>query len=192
MLTAPNVVSCIRFLLLPGLLGLAWFGRDRLFLLVLTLSLLTDLLDGQLARWLNQRTELGAKLDSWADLATWLALPLCGWWLRPEALRQEALWLTGGVGFFLASVGFGFLKYRRLISYHTWGAKILVGVMGVAVWAFFAGAPGWIFRGVMPLVGLSAIEEMLITAVLPAWRSNVPSFWHALKYRRQSSAANCP
>jgi hypothetical protein len=42
----------------------------------------------------------------------------------------------------------------------------------------------------MPLVGLSAIEEMLITAVLPAWQSNVPSFWHALKYRRQSSAAN--
>ena len=99
-MTAPNVVSCVRFLLLPGLLGLAWLGRDRLFLLVLTLSLLTDLLDGQLARWLNQRTELGAKLDSWADLATWLALPLCGWWLRSEALRQEALWLAGGGGFF--------------------------------------------------------------------------------------------
>lgn len=187
MLTVPNLLSCVRFLLLPLLLALAWLGHTRLLLLTLVISLLTDILDGRLARLLNQRTELGAKLDSWADVATWLTLPLCAWWLRPEVLRQESPWLVGGIGFFLASVLFGFIKYRRLISYHTWGAKVLAGVVGVTVLAFFAGAPGWVLRIAMPLVALSAIEEMLITAALPEWRANVPSLWHALKLRRQQT-----
>jgi phosphatidylglycerophosphate synthase len=103
MLTAPNVVSCIRFLLLPGLLGLAWFGRDRLFLLVLTLSLLTDLLDGQLARWLNQRTELGAKLDSWADLATWWRCPYAGVCGPRRCGRRPCGWRAASDSFWPAS-----------------------------------------------------------------------------------------
>src|SRR5512138_2517594 len=125
MLTVPNVLSCVRFLLIFVLLGLAWNQHQFLFLLLLVVSLATDALDGFLARKLNQMTELGAKLDSWADAATWLALPLCAWWLRPEVLREEAWWLVVGIGSYLASILFGFARYRRLISYHTWGAKAL-------------------------------------------------------------------
>jgi CDP-diacylglycerol--glycerol-3-phosphate 3-phosphatidyltransferase len=187
MLTVPNLLSCVRFLSIPVLLGFAWFGYPRAFLGVLIVSLLTDGVDGYLARKLNQMTDLGAKLDSWADMATWLVLPFCAWWLRPEVLREEAVWLVVGIGAYLGSILLGFAKYHRLISYHTWGAKALAWLVGAAVLVFFANGPGWVFRIVMPVVALSAVEEMAMTILLPTRQTNVPTFWHALKLRRRNA-----
>src|SRR6266850_1706287 len=120
MATLPNLLSCVRLLLVPVLLGLAWAGYSKTGLFLLLFSLVTDAVDGFLARKLNQRTDLGAKLDSWADFATSLSLPLAGWWLRPDVVRQESVFLATGIFFYLAAIAFGFLKYRRLTSYHTW------------------------------------------------------------------------
>jgi CDP-diacylglycerol--glycerol-3-phosphate 3-phosphatidyltransferase len=187
-LTVPNLLSGFRLLLVPVLLLLAWTGLPKLFFTAFVISLVTDCLDGYFARRLNQMTRLGTKLDSWADMATWLALPLCAWWLRPDALRQEAVWLAAGIGCYVMSVLVGFLKYRRLIGYHTWGAKALAWLMGGAALVLFAGGPGWVLRLAMPVVIVSAMEEIAMTLVLPDWRANVPSLWHALKLRKFEAA----
>src|SRR5437667_12886732 len=123
MANLPNLLSCVRFVLVPILLMLAWGGRGKAVLLCFVLSLLTDLPDGLLARRLNLATELGAKLDSWADFFTYLALPFCGWWLRANVVREEIWWLGAGIVCYLAATFIGFWKFRRLTSYHTWGAK---------------------------------------------------------------------
>ena len=180
MANLPNLLSGVRFLLVPILLALAWSGRGNGVLLCFVLSLLTDLADGLLARRLNLATELGAKLDSWADFLTYLSLPICGWWLRPEVVREEAIWLSTGIFSYLAAIAAGFLKFKRLTSYHTWGAKISAVLVGAAVLVFFANGPGWVFRVVMPFVGLANLEEIAITLTLRQLRANVPSLWHAL------------
>jgi hypothetical protein len=78
-----------------------------------------------------------------------------------------------------------FLKFRRLTSYHTYGGKLSAIVVAVAVIVFFANGPGWPFRIAMPIVILACLEEIAITAALPARRANVSSFWHALQIRRE-------
>jgi cardiolipin synthase len=66
-LNLPNLLTVIRILLVPfvvwRLLVLDMQGAFWLF----SAAALTDLLDGNLARWLNQRTVLGAWLDPIAD-----------------------------------------------------------------------------------------------------------------------------
>ncbi len=185
MANLPNLLSCARLLLVPVLLTLAWKGNSKVFFFCLVASILTDTADGFFARRLNQITDLGAKLDSWADLATSLSLPLSGWWLRPDVVRQEAPFLTSGIVFYLAAIAAGFLKFRCLTSYHTWGGKLTSVLVSLAVIVFFANGPGWPFRIAMPMVILSCLEEIAITLVLPSWRANVPSLWHALQIRRQ-------
>jgi len=192
MASLPNLLSCLRIVLVPVLLMLAWTGRSETLLACIILSLLTDAIDGLLARRLNQTTELGARLDSWGDLLTCLALPLCGWWLRPEVVRQEALWLALGIGSYLAAVLAGILKYRRLTSYHTWAAKISAVLLGAAVLVFFAYGPGWLFRVVMPFVALANLEEIAITLTLSQITANVPSLWHALKLRGEQAQQAVP
>ena len=182
----PSLVSGLRLALAPVLLALAWSGRSGLFLACLIASLVTDAADGLLARRLNQATSLGAKLDSWGDFVTALALPFCGWWLRPDAVRQEALYLAAGICVYLGAVVVGFCKFRRLTSYHTWGAKLSSILFGAAVLGFFAGGPSWGLRLAMPIVVLASLEEIVITVTLPELQANVPSLWHALRIRQQA------
>jgi cardiolipin synthase len=179
MANLPNLLSCARLLLVPVLLTLAWSGNSKVFFCCLIVSILTDSADGFLARHLNQTTDLGAKLDSWADFVMSLSLPFSGWWLRPDVVRQEATFLAAGVFFYLAAIAFGFLKFGRLTSYHTWGGKVSSVAVSASVIVFFVNGPGWPFRVAIPIVIVACLEEMAITALLPEWRANVPSFWHA-------------
>src|SRR5712692_878052 len=65
--TVPNQITFLRLGFLPVFLTLIAYDHYRWALLVLVVSGLSDGFDGLLARSLNQRSALGAYLDSIAD-----------------------------------------------------------------------------------------------------------------------------
>lgn len=173
----PNVLSGFRIGMVPVLLVLAWTGARGPFGLALAASLLSDAADGYAARRLDARSELGARLDSWGDLATWAVLAPCALWLWPEVLWGERI----AVGVALASFGLptlvGWLRFGRLTSYHTWGAKAAAVSMAIGVPALLLLDAAWVFRAATAVLALSALEEIAITARLPGWRADVPGLW---------------
>ena len=72
----PNLLSLLRLALVPVLALTAAQGQASWFLVLLAVSLLSDMLDGYFARKLQQTSELGARLDSWADMLTYAAMIL--------------------------------------------------------------------------------------------------------------------
>lgn len=182
------MLSATRIALAPALLWLAWTGCQNAFVILLIIVLLTDLLDGWLARRLNCQTELGAKLDSWGDFILWVSLPFCAWWLNEENFRNELPFLAVAIFFYLAAVGIGFLKFKKLTSYHTYGAKIMTVLASVAVIFFFASGSGMALRIFVPIVVVAQVEEILITLSLPKWRANVPSIWHLKKSVKRAAS----
>lgn len=182
--TLPNLLSALRLGIVPVLFCLAWTGKPLAFLAFFAFLLFTDIADGFIARKLNQESELGAKLDSWGDFAMYMSAPVCAWWLWPDVVRREALFVITAVISYLTPAFFGFLKYGRLTSYHTYGAKISAVLMGSAILILFAGGSAWPFRIFTPLFALTALEEIAMTAILPEWRANIPSLWHAVKIKR--------
>ncbi len=62
--TLPNVLSFYRVLIFPVIFWFILAGKESLFAIFLVINLVTDFLDGLLARALKQQTALGAKLDS--------------------------------------------------------------------------------------------------------------------------------
>ena len=186
---APNLLSSLRLLLVPALLALAWNEKPVAFLWLFAFSLSTDLVDGYLARRWKAGSEMGAKLDSWGDLATYAVFPLCAWWLFREKVVDQLGFVVAAVIAFVAPTLIGLAKYRRITSYHTWGAKLCAIVMGAGLLLFLGFDVPWLFRAAVILLLLSAIEEIAITAVLPQWRANVPSFFTALRIARGAAAA---
>jgi CDP-diacylglycerol--glycerol-3-phosphate 3-phosphatidyltransferase len=184
-LTLPNLVSSFRLGIIPVQFYLARNGQGGLFLTLFVAQLLSDLLDGLLARWLNQSSKLGARLDSWADLATYMSLPLCAWWLWPELIRRESPFLIAAVAAYLVPVAIGFLKFGRLTSYHTWISKASSVLMAPGLLIIFLEGPAWPFRLATCVFVLSVVEEIAMTAVLPNWRADVPTLWHAIKIAQQ-------
>jgi CDP-diacylglycerol--glycerol-3-phosphate 3-phosphatidyltransferase len=176
----PNVLSSFRIIAAPFLLVIAWQGRPNLFLGVLALSLFSDAVDGFVARSLAVTSERGAKLDSWGDFITYLTVPLCAWFLWPEILKHEALFIMIGITFFILPALVSFIKFKRLSCYHTLAAKILAVLMFSAIFILFTTGIAWPFRCAVVLLCFVAIEEIAITLWLTEQRCNIPSFWHLL------------
>jgi CDP-diacylglycerol--glycerol-3-phosphate 3-phosphatidyltransferase len=101
--------------------------------------------------------------------------------------REAILVLVVGVSYLTALLA-GVVKYRRLTSYHTWLGKLAAVIFAVAVILLLSGLARWVFEVAVPLVVISAIEEVGITVVLSEWRNNVPSIWHALRRRRKTQS----
>lgn len=191
MTNIPNTISTCRIATVPVLLFLAWYGYSRSYVGLLIIALLSDTLDGYLARKLNQKTQLGARLDSWGDLAIFISTPICAWWLWPGLVQQEAFFVALAIISFLTPAIYGFIKYKRLPCYHTHGAKLTAVLLGISAPLLFIGGPNLPFRISTVVLSLTALEEICITTILPAWHSDVPSLFHAIRIKQNiHSTAN--
>jgi CDP-diacylglycerol--glycerol-3-phosphate 3-phosphatidyltransferase len=188
-LTVPNALCLVRLLGSPVLVILAVEGQPA-WCLGLTLALfLTDWLDGKLTILLKQRTKYGPWLDSVADLTFYAGVLLSLLVLFGDLLWREAVWIGLAVLSYAVSVVSGLIKYRRLPSYHTRLAKTSWLLMLVAVVAVFSDWSVWAVRVAMLGVLVTNLEATLITILLPVWRSNVPSVFHAIRLARAGGGA---
>ncbi len=174
----PNLLSGFRLFAAPLMLYLSWMGWRITFLALLVLALLSDAIDGFIARRLNISSDIGAKLDSWGDLATYLIVPICLWWLWPEIVKREALFVIIVLGAYIVPLIAGYAKFRKLPSYHTWGAKIAAVLMSIAVFNLLLIDISLPFRCAALVQALVACEEVAITLQLHELKSNVKSIWH--------------
>jgi phosphatidylglycerophosphate synthase len=183
LLTWPNLLTCFRFLAAPVLLGLAWHGKQHAFLILLAVSFLTDALDGFIARLTGQVSELGATLDSWADVTLYLTIAVSAWWLWPERVKQESIAVSVILGSCLLPALVGMLKFGSFTSYHTFTVKIAAACVAVSLYALFLvqwGLPIQIAAGVCVL---AAGEEIAISLLLKEKRSNISSLWKLWRSR---------
>lgn len=186
--TLPNLLTGFRFIAAPGLLWLAWQGHGIAFMLLLALAFLTDVLDGFVARLLGQTSEFGATLDSWADVITYLTIAVACWWLWPQIVSAEIVYVLLIVASCLLPAIAGFIKFGRFTSYHTWGVKVAAAAMGITLYVLFLGGPAWPFRIAAIICILSALEEIALTILLSDPQSNIRSIWHAIKYGRNKKS----
>ena len=156
-LTLANALSLLRLALLPIQGALAFAGQPGPFLATFAAAMASDVADGQVARRFGQPTALGAKLDSVADLATWAFLPLCLFWLWPDVITGQAPWLAIAIAAFAAPTIIGLLRFGRLTSYHTYGAKICSWAMAIGALALVGVVRGSVTRTALVALGTLAL-----------------------------------
>jgi len=179
--TVPNLLCAVRLLGSFVLVALALVGRGEAFLGLFVALAITDWLDGKLAIVLRQKSELGARLDSWADAALYAALLFGALWLHGSTVRQELGWILAAVLSYAVSTIAGFRKYGRWPSYHTRAAKISWLLIIVAVIFVFEGWAVWPLRLAAAGVALTNLEAVSITILSADWRADVESVFHVLR-----------
>ena len=99
--TVPNQITLLRLGFLPLFLILIVYEHYRWALLILVLAGLSDGIDGQLARRLNQKSSIGAYLDPIADKlllsSSFVILAMekkIAWWLTIMVLSRDILMLV--------------------------------------------------------------------------------------------------
>jgi CDP-diacylglycerol--glycerol-3-phosphate 3-phosphatidyltransferase len=175
-----NGLSYLRLGSTPVLLGLAWFQWSKVYFWLLLLALATDAVDGRIARRFGQASAEGAQLDSRADLAVILSVPVGVWMLFPEFVRRHDALVTAIVAVHVLTYAVGLVKWQRLPSYHTWGTKAAAVLLGATVLLlFWVERIEWLLYPAAAVAFCSYIDEIFITLTLRQWESDVPSWWHA-------------
>lgn len=183
----PNLVSLIRILMAPVLFYFACTQQPYWYIWVLLFAVFTDVLDGFLARVLNQITEMGSRLDSWGDFIIYSTMAICAWILWPDIIQQEKFYFIIIVLSFTLPVLIGFIKFRTISSYHTWSVKLAVAITVVSYILLFTGLHDWPFRIAAFFCLYAAMEEIAITLLIQHELVDVRTVWQALKYKRESN-----
>jgi len=182
----PTALTVFRLLSAPVLMVLAYMGRERFFLWLAIAALLSDVLDGALARRLGASSETGRLLDSWADLLIALVSFAGATLLWPDTMREEAGYFALVLAALVIPNAWGLLRFRRLLGYHTISAKASGVFLAVGTLMLFIGITPILFR-VAAFVELAvAAEYIAISLILPQWNSEMKSAWHAWRLRRES------
>jgi len=186
----PNVLSGTRIALMPAVLSTAMAGSRKWFLVLLAVALLTDALDGFLARRLNAYSDLGRKLDSVADYLTMVTGIAGIAMLWPDIMHRELAWVISGLVAFFAVIVYGLVRLGRAPCYHTWASKTLAVACAVSLVPLLAEWSPVPFRAVMGLLILCGAEELTIALLVPWHEGEVSTVWHAWRLRRARAAAD--
>jgi CDP-diacylglycerol--glycerol-3-phosphate 3-phosphatidyltransferase len=165
---------------------LALFAPSRaMFCACLIAAFLSDVFDGILARRMGVATPALRRLDSFADSMFYLGATFAVWYLHRDAITTRVGPLVTLAVLELGRYAFDLVKFGREASYHMWSSK----AWGIALFACFLSLLAFesdnAFVNAAIWIGIVAdVEGLAISALLPGWRSDVPSFVHAWRLRR--------
>lgn len=186
-----NFLSLSRLLSIPCMLVAAELGSIRAWVALFAYALLSDAIDGPIARARGTVSERGARMDSIADCALYMTMPVVALLLFPWLRAQETPVIVVITLGYAVPIVCGLVKFRRLTSYHTMAARA-AGVLISSTFLVLVGTRvAWPLQIAAIVLILSAIEEIAITLALPAWRADIPSLRHALRdLRVETSGPN--
>ena len=160
----PNILTVLRILVTPLFVIFLIRNQHGYALLVFVFAGVSDGLDGLIARWLNQRSDLGAVLDPIADklllTAAYITLGILKdipGWLAVLVISRDVLIVTGIAVLTFAGIHFDIRP--SLVS--KWTTVFQILLIGVSLLELdFSGAQtlqavlGWVTAGMTVLSGL--------------------------------------
>lgn len=184
----PILLILFRLLLAPIILGLAYYiGESSKILIVVLmyLGLISDILDGIIARKQNVSSEKLRRMDSQTDMIFWLSLGFATWILFPKLIADHAIAIWTILGMEIACYVISLIKFKKETCTHAflskiWGLTLLVAFTSL-IGFNHAGFP-FLLAIIMGLI--SHVDRILITLILPTWTHDIPSAYHAYLIRK--------
>jgi len=158
-LTISNALSFLRIFLIIPVVFFIHEGRNDLVIWIALFGMLTDWLDGFLARQLNQISELGKILDPVADKITIGGTVIALYFFQDFPLWLMLLIVLRDV-FILFGALFIYEKHQQITA-SNWPGKVAVFFIALAILVFLAG-----FKTVFEYAVILAMLSLLFSALM--------------------------
>jgi len=133
----PNAISFYRLAMFPVILTLALFGYEQLFVILISINLVSDILDGFIARTFKLVTRFGAALDNLADIGTYI-LALYGLFaFRWTDIQPHAWLLYLFLSVFVLSYLVAFIRLGKIPGLHLYSAVTAGYLQGAFFFVLF-------------------------------------------------------
>jgi CDP-diacylglycerol--glycerol-3-phosphate 3-phosphatidyltransferase len=143
--------------------------------------LLSDILDGLIARVFHLRSRLGAFLDSTADmLVTFIAL-YAVYVFRFAEVRPHMAAISVIAGLYVLEAVAALSRYGRISSFHTVLVRVSAYLQGIFIMALFLwGFQNWVFTVMLMVTVAAYLEELVLVALLAEWKADVRGLYWVL------------
>jgi phosphatidylglycerophosphate synthase len=179
LLRIPNLLTAIRFISVPILWVCAFLRLPQYIGVGLILAGLTDMLDGLVARKLDQTSDFGSKFDSIADQFLQLSAVVWVFMLMPEIFSENQLLSYTALVIYVLSLTVGLIKFKRVANLHLYLSKLGgVFLFFFMVHAFITGQYNQSLY-VLASVGfiVSSIETLILQLILPRVNEHMGSIF---------------
>ena len=184
----PLLLIGFRFLLAPTIILLAAIegkSAGTIIVILMYLGLISDILDGIIARKQGVSTEKLRRLDSQTDMIFWLSIGIATWILHPKLIAENKFFIITIIVLEIACYVISWIKFRKETCTHAFLAKL----WGLTLLVAFTSLIGFNYAGIpfytAIIVGLlSYIDVILIILILPHWTHDIPSAYHAYLIRK--------
>lgn len=188
-LNVPNLISLYRLLVFPVILYMALTGREDWFVILLVISLVSDILDGNIARIWNLQTNFGAALDNLADVGTF-SMALLGIFLfKWDVIEPHAWILYLFLGVFLLSYVVGFYRFGKIPGLHLFSAVAAGYIQGIFFFVLFVwGFVPWFYYLAVGWGVVAYIEKIIVLLKLDDIRIGVRGLYWLLQEEKSTRA----
>ena len=183
--TIPNVITSYRLFMAPVILYFIISRQENLFAIFLVINLLTDAIDGYIARRFKMETEIGARLDAFADYFTYVLVFIGLFVFKMDDLRPYLVSAIIFISMLVLTVIVSLIRFRKFHSYHTIIEKsggYVQAIFFICLFTIGLIAPLYYFMIVLGILG--AIETIVIDILIPEMRSDILGLYWVLKERK--------
>lgn len=121
-INVPNFISLYRLLVFPVIFYMLLTGQEDWYVILLCISLVSDVLDGNIARIFKLQTNFGAALDNLADICTYAMAMLGLFVFKWTEIEPHAWLLYLFLGLFLLSYIVAFARFKKIPGLHLYSA----------------------------------------------------------------------
>ena len=185
-----NLITLYRIVTVPLLIALIFMNHPELFKWLLLVSLLTDLVDGELARKYKVTSLLGSRLDSIGDDLTILVGITGVFYFRYAFMTDHLYFILGLLLLHLIELFFALIKWGKITTFHTISAKVSMFFQSMFICSalFFAEISYFLFFSAVIITAIDLLEEIMLIAILKNWEANVKGIYWVMKRRKNKSA----
>ena len=184
----PNFISLYRLLAFPVILFMALTGRENGFVILLCISLVSDVLDGNIARIFKLQTNFGAALDNLADICTY-AMAILGLFVFKWTEIEPHSWILFlFLGIFILSYIVAFARFGKIPGLHLYSAVSAGYAQSIFFFILFVfGFYPWMLYLVTAWGIIAYIEKIIILFKLDDIKIGVKGLYWLMRKKKEQA-----
>lgn len=178
----PNLLSGWRLATFPFLIVFIAISQRDAFIILLSINLVTDILDGWIARTFKLQTEFGARLDSLADMGTFIAAFTAFIVFEKEFVKAKEVEFSIMIFLWICPQVISLIRFKRPPHFHLWSNKFAGYIQGIFIFSYFNwGYSDWYFYTMFVISLVAFLEEGIVVISIPKLRSNLKGIYWMIR-----------